>query len=727
MDHSFSIDTCIYNSGSLSKMDSSDLKKYKTEDETKLARKIEEELGIANSVDENKTSGQESKITFLKKWMDSFSKLKLSERMNVLKNYLDFKSEFEYSESSIDSETVNPPKTPENGKVGPNSGMLPEMSEVSTAAFTSKEFSSTEAPVQKKKFGFRRSELRKAKKKEVTTPRTPTSTASTPRNPAHATLDNKTLEKVFVLFVETTNKLALKAVENNQHVLTDKLLCNMFRMLREVYADDYDTNYSNSLDAKGIHPLFNVDFNIPPKTPEIVKTKVEKMAKEESYKNAVAEKVYMFQFIEKFKLMDLHELCLSHTHSLVSELWNLCVDSVVNKRSHDWDNVYRCRNWVCEASSKDKLDGKLPPPDQKLNTDEMSHYSESISSKMNSEHNLSDLERYGTQIDDLSVYEDLDTGRAKDKWIKEVYISNSRVLNYILNTNRLLAQDRVEFLKGHFNFKGTREPGTWVKEPNNQLPTYCLLEKKAVSIKVRGKLPCDIITALSIISDSELATEWVPFSKDSKDLKIFTKTSRIFKQVYDYPMIGHKETVFHGLSTNLLDEANCVIISCSNPPASKKEADYVLKAFKDGGLESSNYLRVDSKYNFSISGYMVSKVQKKNQKSGDILFILFPYSEEETLMEAYGNVIQDVKIVPMKFVVFIAKKMILGMFRKVSNICRNFKESKFAKSVQERSEFCTWMNGVYKEYKVNNPQSFMANQALSTYTYTLNSGRKKFK
>ncbi|UKJ88397.2 hypothetical protein MACJ_000841 [Theileria orientalis] len=726
-------------------MDSSSLKNYQTEDESKMARKIEEELGIANSDDENKTSDQESKITFLKKWMESFSKLKLSERMTVLKNYLDFKSEFEYSESSIDSDTAIPAKTPESSKFYQTHVCVAELMEASTEAFTSKEFSSVEAPVHRRKFGFGRSESRKAKKKEGATPRTPTPTASTPGNSAqvnaaHGNLDIKTLERVFLLFVETTNKLALKAVENNQHVLTDKLLCNMFRMLREVYADDYDTDYANFLDANGLHPLFNVDFNTPTNTPDSVKTMVEKIAKDESIRNAVSERVYMFQFIEKFKLMDLHKLSLTHKHSLVSELWNLCLDSVVNKRSHDWDNVYRCRNCVVEASSKDKLGFKLPPAEHKLNMEEMSECSESIASKLNSEQNLLDVENCGAQMEDLSGYEDLNTGRAKDKWIKEVYISNSKVLNYILNTNRLLAQERVEVLKSHFNFTGTREPGTWVKEPNNQLPTYCLLEKKAVSIKIRGKLPCDIITALSIISDSELATEWVPFSKDSKDLKIFTKTSRIFKQVridyisemdamtvYDYPVIGHKETVFHGLSTNLLDEANCVVISCSNPPASKKEAEHVLEAFKLGGLENSDYLRVDSKYNFAISGYMVSKVQKKNQKSGDILFILFPYSEGETLMEAYGNVIQDVKIVPMKFVVFIAKKMILGMFRKVSNICKNFKESKFAKSVQDRSEFCTWMNGVYKEYKMNNPQSFMVNQALSTYTYTLNTGRKKFK
>ncbi|BAM39542.1 conserved hypothetical protein [Theileria orientalis strain Shintoku] len=720
MDHSYSIDTCLYNSGSLSKMDSTGLKNHKNEDESKLARTIEEELGLASAYGENKTSGLESKIDFLKKWMDSFSKLKLSERMSVLKNYLDFKSEFEYSESSVEADGPKASKTEENGKFS--------------------------APVTKKKFGSARSEAKKAKKKGATTPVTPimqvtsitpTSAASTPRSAAYATLDKKTLEKVFVLFVETTNKLAKKAVENNQHVLTDKLLCNMFKMLQEAYAEDYVTDYTESLDAQGIHPLFNVDFNIPPNTPDVVREKVEKLAKDETFRETISEKVYMFQFIEKFKLLDLHKLCLSHRHSMVTELWNLCFDTVVNKRSHDWDKVYRCRNLVFEGSGKIKLPTDLRHLDAKLNSDDMSQFSDSASSKMTSENNLADMERYGVQSEDVAGYEDMDIGKSKDKWIKEVYISNSRVLNYIVNTNRMLEQERVEILKGHFNFTGTREPGTWVREPNNQLPTYCLIEKKAVNIKIRGKLPCDIITALSIISDSELATEWVPFSKDSKDLKIFTKTSRIFKQVtircyaqinvYDYPVIGHKETVFHGISTNLLDEANCVIISCSNPPASKKEAEYVMNAFKQGGVEKSNYLRVDSNYNFAISGYMVSKVQKKNQKSGDILFILFPYSEEETLMEAYGNVIQDVKIVPMKFVVFIAKKMILGMFRKVSRICKNFKDSKFAKSVEDRSDFCTWMNGVYREYKVNNPQTFVTNQPLATYTYSLSSGRRKFK
>lgn len=141
---------------------------------------------------------------------------------------------------------------------------------------------------------------------------------------------------------------------------------------------------------------------------------------------------------------------------------------------------------------------------------------------------------------------------------------------------------------------------------------------------------------------------------------------------------------------------------------------------KKGGLEdSSSFISLDNKNNCSISGYNITGnvPKRKNQKSGDICFLLFPFGENETLMEVYGNVTQEVKLVPMKFVTFLIKKIMLGMIRKLANISKNFSESKFAELVSNKSEFYNWMVKIYQDHKVSNPQLPTFDHDTYVYTY----------
>lgn len=270
--------------------------------------------------------------------------------------------------------------------------------------------------------------------------------------------------------------MAVKSIEDNRHLLAEKLICNIFRKLKQVYEGDYGHNYTNSLDSTGRHPLFNLSFNLPSGTPNSIKMKLEEMSKDPLYVKSLAERIFIFDIMNKFKMFDLTELCFKFKQPLIRELWNLSVHSVVSKSDHKLERLFQCRNSIFTTERRDKFfyNKNIPPkvesftntnlyPQLSVNEDyETKHSNLQKLSDLNSEvmSQYSNSPRLGS--DSSRSYKDF--GSSRDKWPEDLFMGSYETLNYILKTNGLFNYNRIDLLKGHFNLKRTEGSDFWVKE-----------------------------------------------------------------------------------------------------------------------------------------------------------------------------------------------------------------------------------------------------------------------
>lgn len=106
MDHSFSIDTCLYSKDDFQTVEQTSsiesFIRYGTEGS--INKQIEQELGTVNNEEPKNDNKNEPKTTILKKCVDNLSKIMVSEKMFFFREFFQLKDTFEYSvHSSIDS------------------------------------------------------------------------------------------------------------------------------------------------------------------------------------------------------------------------------------------------------------------------------------------------------------------------------------------------------------------------------------------------------------------------------------------------------------------------------------------------------------------------------------------------------------------------------------------------------------------------------------------------
>ncbi|PHJ20134.1 start-2 domain protein, partial [Cystoisospora suis] len=201
---------------------------------------------------------------------------------------------------------------------------------------------------------------------------------------------------------------------------------------------------------------------------------------------------------------------------------------------------------------------------------------------------------------------------------------------------------------------------------------YRVEKDTSVSIKVRGKLPCRLFEVLSILNETDLAGTWAPFFKSAEREYQYTKASQLVRQVYDYPLLGSKETIMFCAGINALEEAGCVMIFCRSPPEN---------------VETFLGLPIPEK----------RKIQRI--QSADLVFLLYPISEgKQTTLELYGNFHHGMRFVPMKIITFVVKKVVRGMFVSIARQCQQFETGPYKERVEKDKDFYTWMEEKIEEY-----------------------------
>lgn len=201
---------------------------------------------------------------------------------------------------------------------------------------------------------------------------------------------------------------------------------------------------------------------------------------------------------------------------------------------------------------------------------------------------------------------------------------------------------------------------------------YRVEKDTSVSIKVRGKLPCPLFQVLSILNESDLAGNWAPMFKSAEKVHVYSRASQLIRQVFDYPILGAKETIMYSFGINALEECGAVLICCRSPP--------------EGATE-----------------FMGRPIPRKGKitriQSANLVFLLYPISEgKQTTLELYGNFYHGLRYVPMRLITYVVKKVVRGMFVSIAKQCQHFATSPYKQRVDDNPEFYCWMRGCIEDF-----------------------------
>ncbi|EKX74230.1 hypothetical protein BEWA_042680 [Theileria equi strain WA] len=501
-------------------------------------------------------------------------------------------------------------------------------------------------------------------------------------------LDPEIVERAFLLFIDRSNASAKHAIYETRNTLADKIICNIFKKLHDIYAkEDERHDFADLLDKQRYFPLMNLEANIPASVPESIVTKLREIANDTAYRHNLVERLLVLDALTLFNIQELRTSCETFRQPIIGELWPVSLKLTLEPKSEE-PELPKQDATAKPASFHGQLDGtyvNFKP----VNADELSEEEEE--------------EEVSPFSDDFKVEKSPDI------------VSNiSKAVGY-KSISKMFSSGSKKLFKQINKLKVKNEEEGWVREPHKNLETVYRMENDIITIKLRGKLPYDLLKILTIINETEFSSAWVPFVKDASDLHAYTKTSKLIYQKCDYPIMGHKETVLYGLSTNILEEANCVVIACRNPPNTQGEFEKFGRILKKGGIPDTGKVISRDGDDYKFLDHVMEKFSAKTYQRGqEICFVLFP-AGEHTILEFYLNIILEAKI-PMSFVKFIVKKVASGMYKKIAQQGKRFDDGQFTECIRKRREFYSWMEKIYEDYKAvhekDNKEKF---KHMSTY------------
>ncbi|CBZ50277.1 conserved hypothetical protein [Neospora caninum Liverpool] len=264
-----------------------------------------------------------------------------------------------------------------------------------------------------------------------------------------------------------------------------------------------------------------------------------------------------------------------------------------------------------------------------------------------------------------------------------------------MSLSRKSSAARRASVKKIITAKKVQDDEGWIREKGRYLDLAYRVEKdSSVSIKVRGKLPCPLFEVLSILNETDLAGTWAPFFKSAEREVQYTKASQLVRQVYDYPLLGAKETLMFCVGINALEEAGCVIIFCRSPP--ENAAEFLGQPVP----EKRKLLRI---------------------QSADLVFLLYPIAEgRQTTLELYGRFQHGLRFVPMKIITFVVKKVVRGMFVAIARQCQCFQSGPYKERVQNNPAFYSWMRNKIEDFVQQQKQGTVRNAetiSLASFNY----------
>lgn len=89
-----------------------------------------------------------------------------------------------------------------------------------------------------------------------------------------------------------------------------------------------------------------------------------------------------------------------------------------------------------------------------------------------------------------------------------------------------------------------------------------ILHKSEVLVRFDGQVKINVENLCSMIYELSLYKDWVPFVKESKDLKTPTKASKIGYLKFSLPFISDREGFFYGQGIDRINSHGTILVYC---------------------------------------------------------------------------------------------------------------------------------------------------------------------
>ncbi|SCM20980.1 conserved Plasmodium protein, unknown function [Plasmodium chabaudi chabaudi] len=267
----------------------------------------------------------------------------------------------------------------------------------------------------------------------------------------------------------------------------------------------------------------------------------------------------------------------------------------------------------------------------------------------------------------------------------------------------------------------------WIKDNDKYLDLWHRVDSENnISIHIRGKLPYDITTILSILNEMELCTNWAPFLTSATKLHSLSNSSAIISQLYEYPVIGKRHSLTYYLGANTLEELGCIILCSKAPPELDADIAFYddlckkLNINKNGEILEVTEIPVRFRKNKKEVTFFSFKLpqppsKSERQRSADLCFLIYPLNNgKSTILELFVHCENEFKYIPMKMITFFIKKLVKNMYANIVKACKNY-NIMYSEIRVTNSEFYEWLDKQVKKYLKNKYTKLIDSVSLVSY------------
>eukprot|EP01068_Selenidium_serpulae_P010916 Selendium_serpulae@DN5559_c0_g1_i1.p1 len=209
----------------------------------------------------------------------------------------------------------------------------------------------------------------------------------------------------------------------------------------------------------------------------------------------------------------------------------------------------------------------------------------------------------------------------------------------------------------------------WKEEKYGNLEVHYKVEKHddSITVKVRGKLKCQLYHVLAILSEPEATPLWVPFLKGGRNVASLSKASSMVYQYYEYPFpIGKRDSFVYAFGIDSIEEnGNMMLFTTSTE------------------VDATSYL-----------GIPISKPAKKVKRNdpAESLWTFHPCENgNAAVIDITTKFATGVKL-PQSLINWCIKRVARGVYIKLATLATNLHNTPIQKKVDDNPEFYGWVN-----------------------------------
>ncbi|CAK86658.1 unnamed protein product (macronuclear) [Paramecium tetraurelia] len=197
-------------------------------------------------------------------------------------------------------------------------------------------------------------------------------------------------------------------------------------------------------------------------------------------------------------------------------------------------------------------------------------------------------------------------------------------------------------------------------------------KSSSVSLLMEAEIEADCAKLMSLITEVELFSQYVPFCNHAATLKTLSKTQKVCLSQLYFPVISNRETIFLGQGIDRLEENGTIVFLCKSIDQDQQFLDYY-----NLQLNKSKNVRLQLNY---------------------YIFQITPINKTRCKIKAVNNSNPQLSFVPTWLVALIARKFAFQLVEKIVKYTKNFEKYPWYKKTQENPEFYQWLQNKIDNY-----------------------------